>query len=413
MATPGIPPNITVPGVVGSIPSGYLLGRVSPGTGPVQLIRFSDIGSGGSGTGKPAGGGGGSTGTVTSVALTAPGIFNVGGSPVTTTGTLALSLATQIKNKVFAGPTTGADAAPTFRALVAADIPAISLTTGVSGTLPIANGGTGQITAGAAFNALSPITTTGDLIIGTGANAAGRLAIGANKTVLASNGTTAAWTTLSAGGLVPGTFLSQPGAPSVPVAANFTMLTNGLATTITDLASGRGVAIVTPTGTTTSQWMAKSNFVVPAAGTDFTAKCLVYWYGISPSQAAWLGIGAIDTNNKIAMFGQRMTGAGIEKLVLTTIGGAQAATTLIAGTNTPSGIITHTPTWYRLQRVGTNFVFSYSLDGETWLTVSTASATTDLVATLSAVGPVFAMNGTDTQSIQRICTMFDFTTSTP
>jgi hypothetical protein len=38
----------------------------------------------------PSGGGGG-TGTVTSVGLTAPSIFNVGGSPVTTSGTLALT----------------------------------------------------------------------------------------------------------------------------------------------------------------------------------------------------------------------------------------------------------------------------------------------------------------------------------
>jgi hypothetical protein len=36
-------------------------------------------------------GGGGGSGTVTSVALTAPSIFNVGGSPVTTSGTLALT----------------------------------------------------------------------------------------------------------------------------------------------------------------------------------------------------------------------------------------------------------------------------------------------------------------------------------
>ena len=38
----------------------------------------------------------------------------------------------------------------------------------VSGTLNIANGGTGQTSASAAFNALSPITNTGDLIIGNG-----------------------------------------------------------------------------------------------------------------------------------------------------------------------------------------------------------------------------------------------------
>lgn len=64
---------------------------------------------------------------------------------------------------------------------------------GTSGTLPILRGGTGQTTASAAFNALSPITSTGDLIIGNGANSATRLAIGTSNYVLTSNGTTASW----------------------------------------------------------------------------------------------------------------------------------------------------------------------------------------------------------------------------
>lgn len=62
-------------------------------------------------------------GTVTSVGLTAPALFTVGGSPVTAAGTLALALATQIANTILAGPATGANATPTFRALVDADIP--------------------------------------------------------------------------------------------------------------------------------------------------------------------------------------------------------------------------------------------------------------------------------------------------
>jgi len=90
----------------------------------------------------------------------------------------------------------------------------LPLTTGVTGQLPIANGGTGQATASAAFNALSPITTTGDLIIGNGTNSATRLAIGTNGYVLTSNGTTASWAastggvtsfTTSLSGLTPNT----------------------------------------------------------------------------------------------------------------------------------------------------------------------------------------------------------------
>lgn len=64
----------------------------------------------------PSGGG-----TVTSVGLTMPNIFSVSGSPVTDSGTIAVTLATEAANVVLAGPTTGSAAAPTFRALVNAD----------------------------------------------------------------------------------------------------------------------------------------------------------------------------------------------------------------------------------------------------------------------------------------------------
>jgi len=66
------------------------------------------------------------TGTVTSVGLSLPSIFNVTGSPVTNSGTLSATLATETANYVFAGPTSGAASAPSFRALVSTDIPALS-----------------------------------------------------------------------------------------------------------------------------------------------------------------------------------------------------------------------------------------------------------------------------------------------
>lgn len=130
------------------------------------------------------------TGTVTSVDMTVPNFLSVSGNPITTSGTLAVALATQVKNKVFVGPATGADAAPTFRLLVGADLPlpgaaalggvfskavvanqfltgissvdgsvsqaqpsfsnisgTASLTTQVTGVLPVANGGTNSSSA--------------------------------------------------------------------------------------------------------------------------------------------------------------------------------------------------------------------------------------------------------------------------
>lgn len=73
-----------------------------------------------------------SGGTVTSVGLSAtvPSILSssISGSPVTSSGTLALtlSLANENANTVFAGPSSGSASVPTFRALVIADIPLAS-----------------------------------------------------------------------------------------------------------------------------------------------------------------------------------------------------------------------------------------------------------------------------------------------
>lgn len=104
------------------------------------------------------------------------------------------------------GPTTGVTLVAGEKAVIAWNgsdftkvVSTIVSAANLTGSVAIANGGTGQTTASAAFNALSPITTTGDLIIGNGANSATRLAIGANGAVLTSNGTTATWATPIAG----------------------------------------------------------------------------------------------------------------------------------------------------------------------------------------------------------------------
>ena len=89
-------------------------------------------------------------GTVISVGLAMPAIFSVSGSPVTTSGTLTASLATQSANLVFAGPTSGAAATPTFRSLVANDIPSLDASKITSGVFPVARGGTGLSALGTA-----------------------------------------------------------------------------------------------------------------------------------------------------------------------------------------------------------------------------------------------------------------------
>lgn len=99
-----------------------------------------------------------SGGTVTSVAMTVPAFLSVAGSPITSSGTLAVSLATQAANIVFAGPAAGGAVAPTFRSLVMADFPTATAVTissdanaaGVSASLAKADH-THQLTATAAL----------------------------------------------------------------------------------------------------------------------------------------------------------------------------------------------------------------------------------------------------------------------
>lgn len=112
----------------------------------------------------------GSGGTVSSITA---GTGLTGGT-ITSTGTIGLGTElTGVNSLATTGfvKRTGAGAYSTATA--------IALGTDVSGTLPIANGGTGQTTATAAFNALSPLTTKGDLVVRDGSNNI-RLPVGAD-----------------------------------------------------------------------------------------------------------------------------------------------------------------------------------------------------------------------------------------
>jgi len=132
----------------------------------------------------------------------------------------------------------------------------------LSAPVSIANGGTGQTTASAAFNALSPITTTGDLIIGNGANSATRLAIGANGYLLTSNGTTATWTAAPTSMVYPGA-----GIPNSTGSA--------WGTSYTTSGSGTVVAL------TTSPVFTTPNLGTPSAGVLTNATGLPISTGVS------------------------------------------------------------------------------------------------------------------------------------
>jgi hypothetical protein len=99
---------------------------ISAGSGnPTGLAPVNGdcvIGSGGAWTAGSCSSG---SGTVTSVGLSLPSIFSVSGSPVTVSGTLTGALANETANYFFAGPASGSATTPTFRAMVAADLPPV------------------------------------------------------------------------------------------------------------------------------------------------------------------------------------------------------------------------------------------------------------------------------------------------
>ena len=148
-----------IQGVTGPTGAQGIIGPTGS-TGPTGIQGVT----GPTGNTGPTGPGGIGSGTVSSVDVSGgtTGLTTVGG-PITSTGTIT-----------------------------------------IGGTLAIGSGGTGQATASAAFNALSPITSIGDLIVGSNVNTATRLPIGLNNYLLTSNGTTAVWAPAPASMVYPG-----------------------------------------------------------------------------------------------------------------------------------------------------------------------------------------------------------------
>ncbi len=200
---------VTASGITMS--SARLLGRTTASTGAVEEIT---VGSGLTFTGGTLAATGGGSGTVTSIdvsggttGLTTSGGPITGAGTITLAGTLAVAnggtgattltgivkgngtsaftaasagtdylapFGSQTQAYVYAAP-SGSAGVPSFRALVASDIPTLNQnTTGtasnVTGTVAIANGGSGQTSAQAAINAFAGAVTSGQYLRGNGTN---------------------------------------------------------------------------------------------------------------------------------------------------------------------------------------------------------------------------------------------------
>ncbi len=278
-----------------------------------------------------------STGTVTSVAFsdasTTP-IYTISGSPVTTSGTLTQTLTTQTANTVFAGPSSGSAAQPTFRALVSADIPNLSATYVTQAEVGVASGvasldGTGKIPLAQLPSAVfiyqgtwNPNTNTPTLVDGTGTTGYVYW-VSAAKTGTVSGLSNASMVNFQIGDLViyNGTQweLTTPaaGVSSVNTAQGAVVLTvasaNGfagtysttaltLSTTITGILQGNGTAIsaATTTGTGNVVLSASPTLTGTVGVTNITATGTVVspTFGVS---GIYSGAATLAANTTYAM----------------------------------------------------------------------------------------------------------------
>ena len=142
-------------------------------------------------TGLPISTGVSGLGTGVATFLGTPSSANLAAAVTDETGSGSLVFATS--------PTLVTPALGTPSSATLTNATGLPLSTGVTGTLPIANGGTGQTTASAAFNALNPMTTTGDIIYEASPTTAARLGIGSTGQVLTVSGGIPSWATPSSG----------------------------------------------------------------------------------------------------------------------------------------------------------------------------------------------------------------------
>jgi hypothetical protein len=189
----GATPTIAMPAATGSV-NGYL-----------TSTDWTTFNSKGAGTVTSVGG----TGTVNGITLT---------GTVTSSGSLTLG-----------GTLSG-----------------VNLASQVTGTLPIANGGTGATTAANAFNALSPLTTVGDILYEETGAVGARLPIGTTGQVLTVSGGKPAWAT-AAGSNITTLGLYEN---SATIGANYTIGTGNNAMSAGPITVSTGFTVTVPTGST-------------------------------------------------------------------------------------------------------------------------------------------------------------------
>lgn len=181
---------------------------------------------------------------------------------------------------------------------------AASITVGWSGQLSIARGGTGAATATAAFDALSPMTTLGDIIYG---GASG------TRTRLAGNTTTAKQ------------WLSQTGNGSVSAAPAWSAITAA------DVTSGAALTRVDDTNVTLTLGGSPTTALLVAASIT------VGWTGTLSVSRGGTGVGTLASNGVLygngtgAVLALAVNSTGTNKFLTQSSSAAPAWATIVAG----------------------------------------------------------------------------------